>query len=70
MVWGTADGLGDDVTWRRFLGATPNGALEVVPGAGHMVWFDEIRLVADRIRTLPRRLTRPQAGRSRSAGPM
>ena len=49
MLWGTADGLGDEATWRRFLGAMPNGALEVVPGAGHMLWFDELRLVADRI---------------------
>ena len=49
MLWGTADGLGDEATWRRFLSSLPNGALEVVPGAGHMLWFDELRRVADRI---------------------
>lgn len=49
MLWGMADGLGDEATWRRFLSPLPNGALEVVPGAGHMLWFDERRLVADRI---------------------
>ena len=49
MLWGTADGLGDEPTWRRFLRAMPNGALEVIPGAGHMLWFDELRPVADRI---------------------
>jgi pimeloyl-ACP methyl ester carboxylesterase len=46
MVFGTADNLGNEATWRRFIGRFPNGELATVPGAGHMPWFDDARRVA------------------------
>ncbi|HEX5012649.1 MAG TPA: alpha/beta hydrolase [Candidatus Limnocylindrales bacterium] len=49
FLYGTNDGMGDVATWRRFAAAMPNARLEVVEGAGHMVWFDEPRDVASRI---------------------
>jgi pimeloyl-ACP methyl ester carboxylesterase len=49
MVFGTADNLGDEPTWRRFVGRLPNGRLETIAGAGHMPWFDEPAAVAGHI---------------------
>ena len=71
MVFGTADPTGDVSLWQRFIDLLPNGELHVVPGAGHMAWFDDPAGVAE---TVDRFLERPepgvQAGRSRSSGPM
>jgi 2-hydroxy-6-oxonona-2,4-dienedioate hydrolase len=76
LVYGTADPTGDAGTWRAFATALPNGALEVIDGAGHMPWFDEPARVAGLVGSF---LARPAlestplgtayAGRSRSVGP-
>ena len=46
MVYGTADPTGSPDLWRRVIGALPRGRLEVMDGAGHQPWFDDVQQVA------------------------
>jgi pimeloyl-ACP methyl ester carboxylesterase len=49
MVYGTADPIGSADVWRRFVGRLPHGELELVEGAGHMVWYDDPRRIGARV---------------------
>lgn len=41
MILGSADPTGSPELWERFIRGLPNGELVVVPGAGHLPWWDE-----------------------------
>lgn len=49
MLYGTGDPVGSTSVWTRVMQTVPNGRLSVVPGAGHMVWLDQPRQVADEV---------------------
>jgi 2-hydroxy-6-oxonona-2,4-dienedioate hydrolase len=49
LVCGTADPVGTVQTWRRVADLLPRGELQLVDGAGHMLWLDNARGVADHI---------------------
>jgi pimeloyl-ACP methyl ester carboxylesterase len=49
MVYGTADPIGSVELWRRFVGLLPQGELEVVDEAGHLVWYDDPRRIGGRV---------------------
>jgi pimeloyl-ACP methyl ester carboxylesterase len=49
MVYGTADPIGSVGLWRRFVGLLPQGELEVVDEAGHLVWYDDPRRIGGRV---------------------
>jgi pimeloyl-ACP methyl ester carboxylesterase len=49
MVYGTADPIGSVELWRRFVGLLPQGELEVVDEAGHLVWYDDSRRIGGRV---------------------
>ena len=49
MVYGTADPIGSADTWRRFVGRLPHGELELVDGAGHLVWYDDPNRIGARV---------------------
>ena len=49
MVYGTADPGGSVDIWRRFVGRMPRGALELVEGGGHMVWYSDPGRVGARV---------------------
>ena len=44
IVYGTADPTGSVDLWRRVIGALPHGELEVMDGAGHQPWFEDVSL--------------------------
>jgi 2-hydroxy-6-oxonona-2,4-dienedioate hydrolase len=46
LLWGEHDPFGDADTARRLASALPDAALQMVPGAGHAVWLDDVKLVA------------------------
>jgi pimeloyl-ACP methyl ester carboxylesterase len=46
MLYGMADPSGSQVVWRRLIDAMPNAQLQVIEGAGHMVWLDQPGRVA------------------------
>ena len=46
QVYGTADPVGSPDIWKRVVGVLPRGALNLVEGAGHMPWFDDLPGVA------------------------
>ncbi len=77
LVYGTADPTGSVDIWRSVTDALPNGELEVMDGAGHQPWFEDVQGVAERVQGFlarssgePAPLETVYAGRSRSAGPM
>jgi pimeloyl-ACP methyl ester carboxylesterase len=49
MVYGTADPIGSEALWRRFVDLVPRGELEVVNGGGHLVWYDEPSRIGTRV---------------------
>ena len=49
MVYGTADPGGSVDIWRRFTDRLPQGELEVVDGAGHLVWYSDPGRVGARV---------------------
>jgi 2-hydroxy-6-oxonona-2,4-dienedioate hydrolase len=49
MVYGTADPGGSVDIWRRFTDRLPQGELEVVDGAGHLVWYHDPSRVGARV---------------------
>lgn len=49
MLYGTSDPVGGTSVWTRVMKTVPHGRLSVVAGAGHMVWLDEARQVADEV---------------------
>lgn len=46
MLYGTADPSGSEAVWRRLIDAMPNGQIQLIDNAGHMVWLDEPGRVA------------------------
>jgi pimeloyl-ACP methyl ester carboxylesterase len=46
MLYGTADPSGSQAVWNRLIDAMPNGEIQLIDGAGHMVWLDEPGRVA------------------------
>jgi pimeloyl-ACP methyl ester carboxylesterase len=50
VLWGDNDPYGDEGVARRFADALPDAELAMLPGAGHLCWFDDVDLVADVIR--------------------
>ena len=50
MLFGSADTAGTPEVWERFVAKLPNGSIEVVQGAGHMLWWDDPAGVGDSIR--------------------
>jgi len=41
MLYGRADPSGSEAVWRRLIDAMPNGQIQLIDGAGHMVWLDD-----------------------------
>jgi pimeloyl-ACP methyl ester carboxylesterase len=50
MIVGEHDPVGSIDIWTEFVGALGNGTLQVVPGAGHLSWWDEPDRVATSVR--------------------
>jgi len=46
MLFGTADPTGSVETWRRLTDVLPGGRLQLVNGAGHLLWWDEPAVVS------------------------
>lgn len=49
VLWGDGDSFGDASIARNFVAPFPNARLEIVPGAGHAVWMDDVGLAVDRV---------------------
>lgn len=50
FLWGDQDPYGDVQTARRLVAAMPAAELEVLPGGGHLCWFDDLDHAARVIR--------------------
>ena len=50
MLFGAEDPTGTPEIWNRFVELLPNGSIEVVDGAGHMLWWDDPARVGRSIR--------------------
>jgi pimeloyl-ACP methyl ester carboxylesterase len=48
-VFGTADPVGTEETWRRAVGLLPRGELCIVDDAGHVPWFEDPARVAGEV---------------------
>ena len=46
MLYGMADPSGSQAVWNRLIDAMPNGQIQLIDDAGHMVWLDEAGRVA------------------------
>jgi len=46
LVYGTADPTGSVDIWRRVIDALPDGELQLMEGAGHHPWFEDVQQVA------------------------
>jgi pimeloyl-ACP methyl ester carboxylesterase len=46
LVYGTADPTGSVDIWRRVTNALPHGELQLMDGAGHHPWFEDVDQVA------------------------
>jgi pimeloyl-ACP methyl ester carboxylesterase len=46
LIYGTADPTGSVDIWRRVTGALPHGELQLMEGAGHHPWFEDVQQVA------------------------
>jgi pimeloyl-ACP methyl ester carboxylesterase len=46
LIYGTADPTGSVDIWRRVTSALPHGELQLVEGAGHHPWFEDVQQVA------------------------
>jgi pimeloyl-ACP methyl ester carboxylesterase len=53
-VFGTADPTGSVDIWQHVMDTMPDGRLEVVAGAGHLPWFDDIEHVTTALRNFLR----------------
>lgn len=51
LLWGEADPYGDATVAQALADGLPDAKLEVLPGAGHLPWFDAVDHAADAIRT-------------------
>jgi pimeloyl-ACP methyl ester carboxylesterase len=49
LIYGTADPTGSIGIWRRVTGALPQGELQLLEGAGHHPWFEDVQQVATRV---------------------
>jgi len=49
LIYGTADPTGSVDIWRRVMGALPRGELQVMEGAGHHPWFEDVEQVANAV---------------------
>jgi len=50
FLWGDGDPFGGPAIARDFVEPFPNARLEIVAGAGHAVWMDDVGLAATRVR--------------------
>jgi pimeloyl-ACP methyl ester carboxylesterase len=48
-LWGDGDSFGGPAIARDFVAPFPNARLEIVSGAGHAVWMDDLSLAAERV---------------------
>jgi 2-hydroxy-6-oxonona-2,4-dienedioate hydrolase len=51
VLWGDHDPYGDGSVARRFVDALPDAQLEMLPGAGHLCWLDDVDRAADAVRS-------------------
>ena len=51
LVWGDGDSFGGPEIARDFVAPFPDAQLEIVAGAGHAVWMDDVGLAAARVRS-------------------
>lgn len=51
FVWGADDPFGGPEIARRLVAILPGASLEIVPGAGHAPWLDELDHCADAVRS-------------------
>ena len=58
LVWGDGDSFGGQDIARDFVAPFPDARLEIVAGAGHAVWMDDVGLAAARVRSF---LDRPKS---------
>ena len=49
MLYGSADSVGSLEVWRRVMATIPEGRLDVLDDAGHMLWLDDPAGVATRM---------------------
>jgi pimeloyl-ACP methyl ester carboxylesterase len=77
FVYGTSDPVGSIEIWGHVTDTLCSGELQVLEGAGHQPWFEDVQGVAERVQGFlarspsdPAHLEAAYAGRSRSAGPM
>ena len=50
LIWGDGDPFGGPEIAREFVAPFPDARLEIVAGAGHAVWMDDVGLAAARVR--------------------
>jgi 2-hydroxy-6-oxonona-2,4-dienedioate hydrolase len=50
MLFGTEDPTGTPAIWERFVALLSNASLQLVDGAGHMVWWDDAEGVGGSVR--------------------
>jgi pimeloyl-ACP methyl ester carboxylesterase len=63
FVWGDGDSFGGPDIAREFVAPFPDARLEIVAGAGHAVWMDDVALAAARVRSsLARPVNDPEGG--------
>lgn len=51
FLWGDGDSFGGPAIARDFVEPFPDARLEIVAGAGHAVWMDDVGLAASRVRS-------------------
>jgi 2-hydroxy-6-oxonona-2,4-dienedioate hydrolase len=51
FLWGANDAYGGEAVGRRMVGLLPEAEIEVMPGAGHLCWFDDGDRAADVVRS-------------------
>jgi pimeloyl-ACP methyl ester carboxylesterase len=51
MIFGSNDPFGSVDVWRRYTQRLPDGSLAVIDGGGHLVWYDDVERVGNRIRS-------------------
>lgn len=49
FLWGDGDSFGGPDVAREFVAPFPNARLEIIAGAGHAIWMDDVGLAADRV---------------------
>lgn len=51
LFWGTDDPFGGEAVAREFAASLPSATLQIVDGAGHAPWIDQLESAADAVRT-------------------